>query len=253
MKVLGDNYVVSQGEDFTIDLDIRSKEGHPLVVFQNLENPFLVITMASRERPDGTNYTMSHWLDLSNIQYEQSDGTVVAKPIKKFLSTLPLVTSEFSIETILSEYDGMLVDDGESKNDVRNFLFAVDELNDGEYIYKYVSSEYGATEAWSDYFFRFMETFKTDDLSAGTYYYDINLVSGRSVYKRIDEILDDGETTDQFNAAERVRWIQNEDLRDQLKDFVDRGLPLIEPFNSNLSISDRHTVKIIANLKGGSY
>lgn len=55
----------TQGESFTLDLDVRYPNGDPYIVSSELENPYILFTIASTQYSQKDRYIMRHWLDAS--------------------------------------------------------------------------------------------------------------------------------------------------------------------------------------------
>lgn len=55
----------TQGESFTLDMDIRYPNGDPYIISSELENPYILFTIASTQYTQNERYIMRHWLDAS--------------------------------------------------------------------------------------------------------------------------------------------------------------------------------------------
>lgn len=55
----------TQGESFTLDMDVRYPNGDPYIISSKLENPYILFTIASTQFTQKERYIMRHWLDAS--------------------------------------------------------------------------------------------------------------------------------------------------------------------------------------------
>ena len=55
----------TQGESFTLDMDVKYPNGDPYIISSELENPYILFTIASTQYTQNKRYIMRHWLDAS--------------------------------------------------------------------------------------------------------------------------------------------------------------------------------------------
>lgn len=53
----------TQGESFTLDLDVRYPNGNPYIISSELRHPYILFTIASTQYEQNKRYVMRHWLD----------------------------------------------------------------------------------------------------------------------------------------------------------------------------------------------
>lgn len=53
----------TQGESFTLDLDVRYPNGNPYIISSELSHPYILFTIASTQYEQNKRYVMRHWLD----------------------------------------------------------------------------------------------------------------------------------------------------------------------------------------------
>ena len=56
----------TQGESFTLDMDVKYPNGDPYIISSELENPYILFTIASTQYTQNKRYIMRHWLDASH-------------------------------------------------------------------------------------------------------------------------------------------------------------------------------------------
>lgn len=171
MRSSDNELVVYRNEAFTIDKTVVNRDGAPFVVGK-LENPHLLITISDSKFVNTFRYKANYFLPL--------EGNL---PTFKWTNIVPL-------EKVLTAEGVPAYSSFPSGNDViqgiyegQNVLFDEDDdavfslTRDGVTSYKYRKNG-----VWVDYNFRFVFTFDTSstkELVEKTYYYSIQLVSGR--------------------------------------------------------------------------
>lgn len=55
----------TQGESFTLDMDVKYPNGDPYIISSELENPYILFTIASTQYTQNKRYIMRHWLNAS--------------------------------------------------------------------------------------------------------------------------------------------------------------------------------------------
>lgn len=74
----------TQGESFTLDMDVKYPNGDPYIISSELENPYILFTIASTQYTQNERYIMRHWLDASvdfpKFYQTRPDETLLAQP-----------------------------------------------------------------------------------------------------------------------------------------------------------------------------
>jgi hypothetical protein len=213
-------------------------------------------------------YRETYWLDLDKRWIEDGDGSTHEEPLKRFTSAeaLPLNTTEFAINEILATYGtgngGDILLDKTSDFDVTNFLFYIDPLNDGNYVYKFVkdytlSNGVIVDEVWEEYNFRIVKRFTTRDWTEQRYLYDIKIVSGESVQEHVINLLAEQGVTISYNDWSESDWeiyigmITNVDAREEVRQLYEEGVPLMPGVDTESIILYPTSIYVSVNLQEG--
>ena len=85
----------TQGESFTLDLDVRYPNGNPYIISSELRHPYILFTIASTQYEQNKRYVMRHWLDTrdaaNNELYPRFFQTV---PNESLLNDPPVIDGE---------------------------------------------------------------------------------------------------------------------------------------------------------------
>ena len=159
MKLRGKEIIVHRGETFTLDMNIKNRDGSPFIIDKTITNPYLLISIASSKYSQSTRYLSNWWLDLSHI--------------KKFSSTIPVKISDFT-------KDRLAADEG-----VHNYVYT-----DGKGNYKYWDEN---TQTFNDYSFRVTKAFaynETKEWVSRSYDYSVTFIAGPKSYDYLASIWD---------------------------------------------------------------
>ena len=258
MKVLGKQLTIQQGETLTLDIECQTEEGHPLLLSDRWTNPFLVITVSLGETPVGDAFNKTWWLDLQKKYVQQKNGTLVEEKMKQFYLTVPLEIAAFTEEAIKAAYSDIVFDNVGSDNYVGRYLFMVDELHDGNYVYKYVSDTALGELTWADYDgLHFLKGFDTSDWDANNYFYDIKIVCGTAVTRFVEnQLRSEGVTippiTTNTALLSAINDIKNEEAKAIAMSCYTENIPLIQPYQSKYVLVDHGQILVDTNLRGGS-
>jgi len=96
----------TQGESFTLDMDVRYPNGDPYIISSQLENPYILFTIASTQYHQKDRYIMRHWLNAS-IDFPRFYQT---KPDETLMKNASIKTANsfkewLSINTSSSDWD----------------------------------------------------------------------------------------------------------------------------------------------------
>jgi hypothetical protein len=152
MKLRGKEIIVHRGETFTLDMNIKNRDGSPFIIDKTIINPYLLISVSSSKYSQSNRYLSNWWLDLSHI--------------KKFSSTIPVKIDEFA-------QDRLAADEG-----------------DGEHTYVYTDGK-GNYKYWDgsnfiDYSLRVVKAFvynETKEWVSRSYDYSVTFIAGSKSYE----------------------------------------------------------------------
>lgn len=98
----------TQGESFTLDMDVKYPNGDPYIISSELENPYILFTIASTQYTQNNRYIMRHWLDASfdypRFYQTRPNETLVAYPDIKTPSQF---LEWLNINTNLDDWDSV--------------------------------------------------------------------------------------------------------------------------------------------------
>lgn len=276
--MIGDEVYLQRGEIWSLDFEVVDRKGHPLAILNNWKNPYITITVAASLYEQKGDYRETYWLDLERRWVETETGETYAEPLKRFTSTevlpidyAPTATDDmgFSIGNVLAVYGtekgGNIVLDADSDFDVTNFLFFVDPLGDGNYIYAYVESyTLDSTgditdEVWKEYNFRIIKRFTTRDWTEQGYFYDIKIVAGESVQEHVTKILEmqgiSNISTSMWSESEWENYlsmIEDTETREEMLQRYNDGAPLMPEFDTESVLLPPTPIYVSVNLQGGN-
>jgi hypothetical protein len=229
------------------------------MLFSKWQNPYIAITIAAALYEQKDDYRETHWLDLSERWIEQSDGSAVLEPIKKFIATEALYLSLFDVEEALLNYGieagGKMVTDVTSDFYIGNYLFFVDENDDNNRVYKYFDGyDNDNNEIWVDYDFRVIKSFDTKDWMEQSYLYDIKLLSGESVTERLEALTGETAPVGGWSDTEMrvlIDTIPDEDIRIEMLEYCESGMPLMLSYDTKALILEPTRIYVSTNIQGG--
>lgn len=260
MKVLGNDIYIQRGEIWTLDFQVSNEKGDPFMLFKYWQNPYLAITVTAARYEQEGDFRETYWLDLDNEYIEQPDGSVELQEMKRFISTEALPLPGWSIRDAINLYGtsagGKMVLDPTSDFDITNYLFYVDENNDGNRVYRYlrtyVDNDNDLDEVWEDYDFRVIKSFNTKSWIEQGYLYDMKILSGQTVIERISELI--GEDVSNLNddiVREKIEQIEDEAEREKMRELYDSGAPLMPDYDTRALILQPTNLYVSANIQGG--
>ena len=68
MKLRGKEIIVHRGETFTLDMNIKNRDGSPFIISKGIMKPYLLISVASSKYSQSKRYLSNWWLDLTKIK-----------------------------------------------------------------------------------------------------------------------------------------------------------------------------------------
>lgn len=267
MRSVGNDVYIQRGETWSLDLDIRNEAGDPYMLFSGWRNPYLAITVTAARYEQPGDFRTTYWLDLNSQDIEQIDGSLVSKPIKRFIQTEALPLSIFSAQDAVNIYGmangGRMVLDKNSDYDVTNFLFFTDPYADGNRVYKYLSSyaldENGQVnaEVWTDYSFRIVKAFTTKNWTEQRYLYDAKILTGDSVEERVFNLLRQNGLTaetppwsDKY-LLEQINLLPDGEEKADVLWAHEHGMPLTPDYDTKILILEPRNLFVSANIQGG--
>ena len=273
MKMVGNEVYIQRGEIWSLDFEVVDRKGHPIAVLREWRNPYIAISVAASLYEQKGDYRETYWLDLNAGWVENEKGEIGLEliPRKRFTSAeaLPLNTTKFAINEILATYGiekgGNIVLDKTSDFDVTNFLFYIDPLNDGNYVYKFVK-DYTLDndndvdiQVWEEYDFRIVKHFTTRDWMEQSYYYDVKIVTGETVQEHVTGILTSQGVTDistdtwtENDWNSYLDMIEDESIREEMQGLYDEGAPLMPDFETQSILLEPTPIYVSVNLQGGT-
>ena len=262
MQFVGKDIYIQRGETWSLDFDIVNAKGDPMMLLKGWQNPYIAITVTAARYEQEGDFRTTYWLDLSNRYVEKSDGSIVVEPMKTFISTEALFLNLFSVDEALSLYGkdngGKAVLDKESDFDITNFLFVTDPNNDGNKVYKYVSSYTLDTngrviaEVWEEYNFRLIKQFNTREWTEQKYLYDMKLLTGITLRDYVDTQLQiEGNSSTSEDLQEDIDKIKDKTVREYVQRVFDEGMPLMPSYDTKALILEPHNIYVGADIQGG--
>lgn len=191
MRILGTDIYAQRNETFGIDFTVRNADGTPYIVSSELDNPYLLLSIASTNYKQDNRYIKNYWLDMSNYpRFENTLPFDLTSLMTTSGGSTPRYTS-FAAATYLST----LTVGGVTYTDVVAYGYVGTEFkvfhtgdavfycpnSQGVIEYKY-SHESDGVHIWSDYSFRIIKQFLQQDMSElveQSYVYSIHVVSGQ--------------------------------------------------------------------------
>ena len=259
MRMIGNEIHLQRGETFSLDFAVRNAKGDPFMILSKWDNPYLAITIAAALYEQQGDYRETYWLDLSNRWVEQSDGTTVLEPIKKFISTEALWLSTFDTTEAINNYGtsngGKINMDPDSEFYLGNYLFFVDENDDGNRVYKYFDGfDEDDTSVWVEYDFRIIKSFDTKSWMEQSYLYDIKILAGESVVEHIERLTGltepaDGWSDEDLKAV--IETIEDEEDHAEMLEYWENGMPLMLTYDTKALILDPTPIYVSVNIQGG--
>lgn len=76
MKLRGKEIIVHRGETFTLDMNIKNRDGSPYILSKDLKNQYLLLSIASSKYSQANGYSSARWLELNDEAYPKFDDTV---------------------------------------------------------------------------------------------------------------------------------------------------------------------------------
>lgn len=165
----------TQGESFTLDMDVRYPNGDPYIISSQLENPYILFTIASTQYTQNERYIMRHWLDASvdfpRFYQTKPDETLMSDPSIK---TATSFKEWLSLNTTEEDWDP-----------ITGLTKAVYHLNNDTYYYGIGSFDEGgnliAIQSVKEYKTRVILSFsheETKNMTGQSYVYFIEGVNG---------------------------------------------------------------------------
>ena len=197
MRSSNNELLVYRNETFAIDRTVKMKSGAPYVVINELENPHILITVSSSKFQQKSAYKESYFLSLSDKPKFAITNPVDIQSIlnapngesiyNDFPDDLTLISDSGSLVFMIGYYDGKEV--GFEVDDAVFFL----KTEDGILYKHWVPDEMteGSKGAWKDYMFNFVKVFNKSETQrwvGQTYYYSVQLVSGKSTFNYLKEL-----------------------------------------------------------------
>lgn len=257
MRMIGNEVYIQRGETWALDFAVRNAKGDPFMIFSKWENPYIAITVAAALYEQEGDYRETYWLDLNNRYVEKADGTMVLEPIKKFIATEALYLSTFDVDEAITNYGiangGKMVRDDKSDFYVGNYLFFVDEKDDGNRVYKYFKGyDENDEEVWVDYDFRVIKAFNTKGWMEQSYLYDIKLLAGETVEEHLADYLNitKANWTD-AQMLELINGITDEDKKAEMMEYYENGMPLMLSYDTKALILEPTRIYVSVNIQGG--
>lgn len=169
MRVYADRIQVERGEAWTYDVYFQNRDGSPYIVSSELQNPQILVTVASSKYTQNGRYIANFWND-------------VAQAYPRFYSTEPTVivdTSATSISNLYSPYKyGVVLPEGQTYGTFSVYAWTD---NDGETHYLQWCRDPVALWQYKEYSFHFVQHFPTEitnEWIEQTYVFGIKLVGG---------------------------------------------------------------------------
>ena len=119
----------TQGESFTLDMDVKYPNGDPYIVSSELENPYILFTIASTQYTQNERYIMRHWLDAA----KDFPRFYQTKPDETLMDQADLANERSFMEWLAQNTTG--ADKDEFWDSKTGLTKAVYHLNDNTYWY----------------------------------------------------------------------------------------------------------------------
>jgi hypothetical protein len=260
--MVGDEVYIQRGENWSLDFELTNEKGHPFMLLNKWQNPYLVITVSAALYEQKGDYRESYWLDLNSHWEELSNKRVELRDTKKFTVTEPLYVENFDFEYIHKTYDYIVLQK-DNDFDIRNYLFYTDPYLDGNYVYKYVNNytnedwDNPGEIKWSEYAFRIIKQFDTKSWMEQGYLYDAKILTGESLIELIKNTLTvegksyvDGDWSDDETGS-YISQIEDETLRAEAQELFDEGIPIRNNYDTKALIIEPTKLYVSVNLQGG--
>lgn len=187
MRILGTDIYAQRNEAFTIDYTVHNADGSPFIVSSELENPYILLSVASTNYKQDNRYIKNYWLDLTNYPRFYGTNAFDLTSLKTSSGgSTPMYTSFAS-----TTYYASIEIGGVTYTDVVAYGYIGTELkvfhsddsvfscpnSQGVLEYKYSNSSH----VWQDYVFRIIAPFTQEAMSElveQSYVYSVHLVSG---------------------------------------------------------------------------
>lgn len=171
MRIYADRIQVERGEAWTYDVYFQNRDGSPYIVSSEMQNPQILVTVASSKYTQNGRYIANFWND-------------VAQAYPRFYSTEPTVivdTSATSINNLQSPKDaGVVLPTKPVELDYDTYSIYAWTDNDGvtHYLHWVGTADLGVYEEYSFHFVQHFPTDITNDWIEQSYVFGIKLVGG---------------------------------------------------------------------------
>ena len=197
MRSSNNELTVYRNETFAIDKTVKTKSGAPYIVSNELENPYILITVSSSKFEQKSVYKESYYLSLVDKPKFAITNPVNIKSILNapngeslyddFPEGLTLIEDGDALVFMVGYYDGK-----EVGFEIDDAVFYVENANGISYKH-WVPDEMvaGSTGCWEDYQFNFVKVFNKSETQrwvGQTYFYSIQLVSGKLTMNYLTEM-----------------------------------------------------------------
>lgn len=215
---------ISRNETFDIDKIIKYQDGSPYIVSNKLNNPYILVSVASTIYAQKDRKVYNKWLSLKDTPMFTNTTPINLKSLMTEANGNISRYNSFNDITMLQTIDGL--PDILAYGYVGNYIFyytprdAVFYIEDEEGIRTYKYWDNG----WKDYEFRIVTSFGIDMTSEWTgqnYVYSIDLVSGISTREYLVSLAENNNIYVDITTT-------NEELYNQL---INEGVNFIETFN----------------------
>ena len=219
MRSSNNELTVYRNETFAIDKTVKTKSGAPYIVSNKLENPYILITVSSSKFEQKSAYKESYYLSLVDKPKFAITNPVNIKSILNAPNGESLYNDFPEGLTLIEDGDDTLVfmvgyyDGKEVGFEVDDAVFYVENTTGISYK-RWVPDEMeaGSTGRWEDYQFNFVKVFNKSETQrwvGQTYFYSIQLVSGKSTLNYLQEIANRHSITilsydDKYSIYERL-------------------------------------------------
>lgn len=167
MKVFKNELYISAGETFTLQKQIKNKDGSPYIISNKLNNPYWLITVTDTLYDYPNRYVYNKWLKLKNSL--------------RFYKTKPVDLKSLGYQEWSNLPAGYEGDESAGYADIAVFYLEVNGIKEYKY-WKYDNTSVGDYSGhWEKYDCELVTTYQnriTKDWVAQNYYYSISLVSG---------------------------------------------------------------------------
>lgn len=167
MKVFKNELYISAGETFTLQKQIKNKDGSPYIISNKLNNPYWLITVTDTLYDYPNRYVYNKWLKLKNSL--------------RFYKTKPVDLKSLGYQEWSNLPAGYEGDESAGYANIAVFYLEVNGIKEYKY-WKYDNKFVGDYSGrWEKYDCELVTTYQnriTKDWVAQNYYYSISLVSG---------------------------------------------------------------------------